>query len=1216
MAVDFTKDDTDVYSESIKEYSRQDEINKLVEWKRKNTLSAINANQKGLIPYFINPKWRKTKQYFENGSYRILRSYTKICLSIEGLANNDVFNRLDEKYFSLDMKEGYEKHIIAPFLLFINRVHIPWSTIKVIRSDDYTSLLISNIDCDIIVNQVDIIKLPFKTIYEESTDDNPLNEDPSKTLVFKFGSNGLYNQNNNIYVYADTEDIKVNSYGCDRYQDTDMMIPYTRKMTTDNLFVFDEHGYLDRDAKLKVKTTNLLTVDDSFLKFRYVVCCYNTKNNLNEDNTVRALNEPFEKALVDGSSGFKQLDFNAFLSDFDFNHDKTLPYQTNITNSLNYVFGYDENKLDKVFTDIKPMNIVQLDVNTLIRRYQNSNGTLSFLRERYQGDKKETYPIIFHNGMIPSYYDKLAYTPYSFSFKPVSDMYQMNGFDYRDTFEVAYVRNVHNTLYKLDNTKPNFLNITNCDIDKEDLVVYSACRGEYNLFPINYSIDANQNIVLKNPNYAQGQIYLGSRNQFIYERYVPAANTTIINLTTKFRSGYDEKKYMVFVNGRYLNSIYYRVLIPSMNNNKITKRALYLMKTITPSDRVDVFYCSTPKLNRVNFNGDLLIHCIKTKAIADGQKRFKVPYPYRNYPRDYDSFFCIKHSAYVDKEKYTIDGDYINFVGDEPYLDFGRDLIFVFPYYRPDWENDGDVDPNSIGNFITRSTQPTSDTRVITFPTSGDNLGDVTNKDSNYVFFNSTYIDPSRYDFTGPNQITIKDVVISTGTVVTMAIETDSTLLSTNDIVLDTVEVTATQDKQYLFNIPKTEYYDSFFVIRGSVLLDPVRYFITTENVLMLVNEDDYIFKGDTITFVFARDKNEDLNAGYTKHIKTEFMHYVCSDSTNAIHIPTNYYHRFRFNKSNMVLFSNSVYVDPSRYNIDGNNNITANADEIIFRAGSGITIMLAYKALNFKRVDGEIQNREIIYFDDRFTEIEADGQTQIRVPYPFVFTDTEFLLSKGDSILSNTAYTLSLDRKSIYYKDNSLKRGDQIRFTFVHNGGFTHISKKQVSIPISKYQTEVDIPSPYYKLVNLNNRMILTYGNLYLDKDRYMVDNQAKKILLLDIPNIGEVDGRELTFTFFFTGDEYNGAMAYLPQSGYVCFLRKDITHNFNKEMYMMFVNGRKVCKSELLDVSNNLVKVKTDIQRTYDLVVLDCAPTITELKNKYGTMSKWTNMLDPLPI
>ena len=40
------------------------------------------------------------------------------------------------------------------------------------------------------------------------------------------------------------------------------------------------------------------------------------------------------------------------------------------------------------------------------------------------------------------------------------------------------------------------------------------------------------------------------------------------------------------------------------------------------------------------------------------------------------------------------------------------------------------------------------------------------------------------------------------------------------------------------------------------------------------------------------------------------------------------------------------------------------------------------------------------------------------------------------------------------------------------------------------------------------------------------------------------------------------------------------------------------------------------TDIQRTYDLVVLDCAPTITELKNKYGAMSKWTNMLDPLPI
>jgi hypothetical protein len=65
-----------------------------------------------------------------------------------------------------------------------------------------------------------------------------------------------------------------------------------------------------------------------------------------------------------------------------------------------------------------------------------------------------------------------------------------------------------------------------------------------------------------------------------------------------------------------------------------------------------------------------------------------------------------------------------------------------------------------------------------------------------------------------------------------------------------------------------------------------------------------------------------------------------------------------------------------------------------------------------------------------------------------------------------------------------------------------------------------------------------------------------------------------------------------------------------------MMFINGRKVCKSELLDISNNMVKVSTDIQRRYDLVVLNCSPTVTELKSRYGTMSTWTKMLDPLPI
>ena len=1217
MATNFSADDTDVYVETEKEFSMQDDINALLEWKRKNTTKAINLNQKGLIPYLADIRWEKNTTYFENGSYQILRNYFKIGLSVEGIPNNKLFNSKDIIYYNENIASAVSKNLIEPFLLFVNKIHIAWSKITIVRSDDKMSLLISDMDYDTVISDVKVIILPENTVYTEDED-----QDPSLNLLFKFGDNGGYNQNNNIFVYSTDPYLRCNTYGESSYKNYNMSLPYNRKITADNLVIFDAAGQIEDKSTIDIdiKNTNLITLDTASNKFRYIVCCYNLKNNLNEANMMRAINIPFEKALVSGTTGFEDLNYDMFLSDFSFDHTKTLPYATNIANSLNYVFGYDENKMDEVFMKIRPVNIMEFDPNDLLLRYM-ADGDINMLRDFYPGNKSDTFPIIFHNGMIPSYYDKIEYTPTAFKFQPYSDMYGVAGFSYKDKFEVAFCRNIRNDLIKLDlskNADADYLDMGNFFFPKEDIVVYSACRGEINLFPINYTISGTK-IVLKNSAYLEAQLYIGSRNQFIYERYsISASATNTIDLSTKFRTGYDGKKYMVFVNGRYINSIFYRILIPSMNNGKISKRSIYMMKTVGAGDRVDVFYCATPKMNRVNFNGDLVIHCIKTKAIADGQSRFKVPYPYKNYPREYNSFFCIRHASYVDKNKYNIDRDYIQFIDGENCLSFGEDLIFVFPYYRPSWENDKEIDPNSIGNFVTRTVTTVNDTNTVNFNNTGDSLGNIetSSKDTIYLFFNSTYIDPSRFIVSAANQIKMVDETIPADTIVTVAIEADDTTLITSDIALDTVRVFATETKQYLFDIPEEAYYDSFYLIRGSVLVEPIRYFITTENKLMFVNEDDYVDNGDCIIFVFARDKNEDLNADYTMHIKTEFMHCECDKDTKIVHIPTNYYHRFKFSKENIVLFASSSYIDPSRYSVNGNNEITmADPDDIIFNEKNVITMMIVYKTLNYKRVDGEIQNREIIHFQDEFTEVVVDGQKLIPVPYPFVFTDTEFLLSKGSSIIGPSQYSLTLDRKYINYNDDSLVAGDVIRFTFVHNGGFTHISKKQIAVTLAPNQTEVNIPAPYAKFVDLNNRMIITYGNIYVDKDRYTVDNQAKRVILYDIPNTGD-NGRDLVFTFFFTGSEYNGAMAYLPQSGYVCFLRKDITHNFNKDMYMMFVNGRKVAKSELLDISNNLVKVCIDINRTYDLIVLDCAPTVTELKDRYGTMSTWTNMLDPLPI
>ena len=116
----------------------------------------------------------------------------------------------------------------------------------------------------------------------------------------------------------------------------------------------------------------------------------------------------------------------------------------------------------------------------------------------------------------------------------------------------------------------------------------------------------------------------------------------------------------------------------------------------------------------------------------------------------------------------------------------------------------------------------------------------------------------------------------------------------------------------------------------------------------------------------------------------------------------------------------------------------------------------------------------------------------------------------------------------------------------------------------------------------------------------------------------------KKLNFYFFYTSNSANGAIGYLPESGYVSFYRENIDRNFNKEMMMMFVNGKLVQKSELMDVSNNLKKVKVDIHRRYDLAIISTSPLISQFKgwyrqrlpDGYFKRDTWTQILDSFEI
>ena len=1201
------------YTDSDDVIDADDEIKKLAELKRIKTLSSIKSMNCGLVPKIINPTWYTTRQYFKDGKYTTCSDRFTTAISISGLPNINNFN-IKNNYFSENMYDAYNNKHINAFLLFVNEVQIDWSRITIVKSDDYYTLLISNMDnINANIQEVRLIYIPFEITYTEGQDE------PSDGMVlFKFDENGLYGGLHTI-IYTQNDRIKSLSYHVSSYYNYELALEYTLKITSENLFIFNYGGYFDPNHSSSIKTANIATIDSGIASNNYVICIWSITADLSEDNSVRALNEPYIKKIIEDTISSSDFDTSLFETQFDFTHNKSLDYNTNINNSINYIFDYDENKYDPIFINHKPIDVYEFPILTIMKRAAaDTYDRVTMLRNSsIPSDGTTSFAMIFQNGMIPIFYSTIKYTETSFTFKPTY-------LKYTDTFEIVMFRNVRNILIKLDYdkvSKPDYLNINNCFIPKDELIIYTANRGDNNLCPINYTVDSNGNVQLTDPAYRYTQLYFGSKNQFIYERYTYTSTTNTIILSSKFKTAYNPDKFLLFVNGRLLNKAYYKILIQSLTTTGTIIKAIYTAKTLNSGDRVDVFYCNTAKLNRINTSGDLLIQCSKIKANNDGQSVFTIPYPYANYPKKMNSFFCIKHSLYVDKSKYVFYGsssdstygNSIQFIDSTDYLDEGDDLTFVFPYYSNS-SNTTSITSNTKGiNFINRSIKITSDTdTIILNPIDANDIaGNFNDTSKLMLFINSTYIDPSRYTLTSANTIKFNEI-LSAPKFITVVLEIDTQVETNSGITLYPIELTATVDNDISFQLPTQykDYSNSLIVFKGTVLLSPERYYVDNNNILYLSSDDTSMETGRSLMAVYALANDNSL-------IDFEYLYIDITSTTTSVSIPVGYFVNFKFTQTNVLLFVDTTFVDSSRYSI---NNVTKtislnDPNDTLFNHGKKLTIVIAYKTTKFTNV--VVNDKETIYFDDRYAEPydTTTGAYKFNIPWPNLpFTDTQFFITKGASFIPTDRYSVT-DSILTYFDTDAFEVGDKLRFTFVHNKEFVDIRKQQITIKLAPSQTQVNIPSPYYNIVNLQNRMILVYGDTIIDQSRYSIDNYNKKINLFDIPYAGD-NLRELTILIFYTGAESNGAMAYLPESGYVTFIRSDTISNYNKEMYLLFVNGKKVSKSQLLDISNNLIKVQTDINRRYNLEVIDCTPTIKTLKDMYGTQSKWIQLLDPLPV
>lgn len=763
-------------------------------------------------------------------------------------------------------------------------------------------------------------------------------------------------------------------------------------------------------------------------------------------------------------------------------------------------------------------------------------------------------------------------------------------------YEICYFRNICNEVIPYPEDGLDYLPIKNSNyyIPAEDIIIYTSIKGEKNLCPIKYTIDRYNNKIIIDSKYKQYKLYYGSRNQFLYQRIPLNLETQSIPLPYIFRTGYNENNYFVFLNGRLLNNSFYKILLPTLEDNRIENKILYMSKSVTADDTLDVFYISNSGFNRINGFGDLIVKPYTVKATEPIQRQFIIPIPYKNYPvDDSSSFMVFKHGTMISTDKYNIkrisDGVYsVDLLDIDDYLNYGEELVFIFPLYKNDWETSNEISSSNSLQFATVYTTTTTASKNITFPKSS--LGNITISSARYiyVFKETDLVSPKDYYILRDNTIQFKET-IPANTNLAVVIQSDKDTINSTTTQLNYVNIPVLQDGQWNLTLPNNNY-DGYIMFKNGELLPKDHYSISNNKLILGMDYND-LKAGDIITAVYAID-------GTTDYIDVNFQQYkstATSDNTIIIPNPNN----IRYTNNNIIVFINNHFIAKRYYTITGN---TIIFNDGIVETGDSANVYMSYKVINASKTNYSINSGNAVSFDRYSVIANTTEQNIFTFSYPDNLPDyiieCPILVFLRGILVSESDYTITNNNTTSVLKLSSsiaskIKSNDILDIVFCYSS-VTTVSKKEYRNVLTS--DTLQLPYVYSEPIDLSERILVFDNGSFINNDRYTIDKSSRTITFID-NNIGST----ITCVFLYTGSANSGSVGYLPQSGYILFDEYSIDRNLNKNLLMIFVNGLLVPKSNIHDLSNNLKKITRNLKTRYDLNIINCSPLITEFKKIY---------------
>lgn len=236
----------------------------------------------------------------------------------------------------------------------------------------------------------------------------------------------------------------------------------------------------------------------------------------------------------------------------------------------------------------------------------------------------------------------------------------------------------------------------------------------------------------------------------------------------------------------------------------------------------------------------------------------------------------------------------------------------------------------------------------------------------------------------------------------------------------------------------------------------------------------------------------------------------------------------------------------------------------------------------------------------------------QLSDQFKYCDNQKQFLVFINGRKLSQDEFNITILKNTrpfddlFIYTAKILNPGDKLDVFYIPypiEGMYMYKSTDNYSTKITteKNRLTYDIPVPYKSFIEEGGTFILESGNrnIIIDDTMYTVDNN---IITFD-------RGTELPETLIFTMNYKNGKG--LDSSGYIYLNKDKLPVPFCKELYMVFVNGKKVPNDQIYNISSDCVRITTDIQSTYDVSVMMYRDIITDL---VGLMNTNTASIDQL--